>query len=84
MEKLNRHCGSGLGQWIVHVQALDGKVHHRDNGYLDWLFHENVFPLRESTSIMFAKAKDSHLTNHLEVHSPSFDQVFLSIQLKTC
>ena len=28
-------------------------------------------------------AKDSHLRNHLEVHSPSFDQVFLLIQLKT-
>ena len=52
MEKLNRHCGSGLGEGVVHVHALDGKVHYRDNGYLDWLFHQNVFPLRESTSIM--------------------------------
>ena len=24
------------------------KVHLRDNGYLDWLLHENVFPLSES------------------------------------
>ena len=28
-------------------------------------------------------AKDSHLRNHLEVHSLSSDQVFLSIRLKT-
>ena len=27
-------------------------VHNHDNVYLDWLFHQNVFPLRESTSIM--------------------------------
>ena len=25
-------------------------VHNHDNGYLDWLFHQNVFPLRESVS----------------------------------
>ena len=24
-------------------------VHNHDNGYLDWLFHQNAFPLREST-----------------------------------
>ena len=28
-------------------------VHNHDNGYLsDWLFHQNVFPLREPISIM--------------------------------
>ena len=25
--------------------------HNHDNGYLDWLFHQNVFPLRESNSM---------------------------------
>ena len=33
-------------------------VHNRDNGYLDWLFHENVF-LSESSLTM---AKDSYHT----------------------
>ena len=32
-------------------------VHNHDNGYLDWLFHRNVFPLRESTAIMSGNAK---------------------------
>ena len=29
-------------------------MHNHDDGYLDWLFHQNVFPLREleSNSIM--------------------------------
>ena len=27
-------------------------VHNHDNDHLDWLFHWNIFPLRESTSIM--------------------------------
>ena len=27
-------------------------VHNHDNGYLDWLFPQNVFPLRDSISIM--------------------------------
>ena len=26
-------------------------VHNHDNDYFDWLFHQNVFPLRESTSM---------------------------------
>ena len=43
-------------------------VHNHDNSYLDWLFHQNVFPLRESTSIMSGSDKGSHLTNYLEVH----------------
>ena len=32
-------------------------VHNHDNGYLNWLFHQNVFPLRESTSIMSGNGK---------------------------
>ena len=32
-------------------------VHNHDNGYLDWLFHQNVFPLRESTSTMSGNGK---------------------------
>ena len=32
-------------------------VHNHDNGYLDWLFHQNVFPLRESTFIMSGNRK---------------------------
>ena len=53
-----------------------------DNDHLDWLFHWNIFPLRESTSIMSGNGKGSHLRNYLEVHSLSSDQVFLSIPLK--
>ena len=26
-------------------------VHNHDNGHLDWLFHQNIFPLRWSTSM---------------------------------
>ena len=28
-----------------------------DNGYLDWLLHQNVFPLREQNSILSGKGK---------------------------
>ena len=28
-----------------------------DNGYLDWLFYQNVFPLKESSSIMSGNSK---------------------------
>ena len=57
-------------------------VHYNDNGYLDWLFHQNVIPLSESNSIQcLAMAKDSHLRNYLEVHSLNSDQVpFNSIE----
>ena len=41
-------------------------VHNHDNGYLDWLFHQNVFLLRESTSIMAGNGKGSPLRNYLE------------------
>ena len=37
-------------------QWLD-TVPDQDNGYLDWLFHQNVFPLRESNSIMSGKVQ---------------------------
>ena len=56
-------------------------VHNHYNSYLDWLFHwQNVFPLRESTSIMSVDGKDSHLRNSLEVHSLSSK---FSFQVKT-
>ena len=33
-------------------------VRNHDNGYLDWLFHQNVFfSLRESTSIISGNGK---------------------------
>ena len=32
-------------------------VHYHDKGYLGWLFHQNVFPLRESTSIRSGNGK---------------------------
>ena len=32
-------------------------VHNHDNDYLDWLSHQNVFPLRGSTSIMSGNGK---------------------------
>ena len=32
-------------------------VHNHDNGYLVWLFHQNVFPLRESSSIISGNGK---------------------------
>ena len=54
-------------------------AHNLDNRYLDWLFQQNGFPLRESTFIMSGNGKaGSHLRNYLEVHSLSSDQVFLS------
>ena len=53
-------------------------VHNYGNGYRDWLFYQNVFPQRESTSIMsFNMAKDSQSRDYLEVYSLSSDQVFL-------
>ena len=56
-------------------------VHNHDNDHLDWLFHQNIFPLRESTFIMSSNGKGFTLEdrNYLEVHSQSSDQVFLSI-----
>ena len=54
-------------------------THNLDNRYLDWLFQQNVFPMRESTSIMAGNGKaGSHLRNYSEVHSLNSDQVFIS------
>ena len=54
-------------------------VHKLDNRFVDWLFQQNVFPLRESTSIMSGNGKaGSNLRNYLEVHSLSYEKVFLS------
>ena len=51
-------------------------MHNLDDRYLNWLFQQNVFPLRESTSIMSGNSKArSQLRNYLEVHSLSSDQV---------
>ena len=55
-------------------------VHNLDNHHIDWLFQQNVFPLRESTSIMSGNCKRITLKEFLEVHLLSSDQVFLSIQ----
>ena len=52
-------------------------VHNHGNGYRDWSFYQNVFPQRESTSIMFFNGKDSHLRDYLEVYSLSSGKVFL-------
>ena len=65
------------------LKQLMDIVHNNGNGYLDWLFHQNVFPLRKSNSIMSDNGKDSHLRSYLEVPSLSSGQVFGSIQLKT-
>ena len=32
-------------------------VHNHGNGYLDWLFHQNIFPMKVSTSIMQGNGK---------------------------
>ena len=58
-------------------------LHEHDNGYLDWLFNQNVFPLRESASIMSGNGKGFKLEElFLDVHSLSSEQDFFSIQLK--
>ena len=56
-------------------------VHNLDNDHLDWLFHWNIFPLKESASILcLAIVKGSHFRNYLDVHSLSSDQLFLSVK----
>ena len=52
-------------------------VHNHGNGYRDWLFYQNVFPQRESTSIMCFNGKGFTLRDYLDVYSLSSDQVFL-------
>ena len=44
-------------------------VHNHDNDYLDWLCHQNVFSLRESTSIMSGNGKGFTLKD-VRVHAP--------------
>ena len=56
-------------------------MHNHDNGYLDWLFNQDVFPLR--TSIMSGNSKVFTFEQLFEVHSLSSDQLFLLLQLKT-
>ena len=48
--KFNRHCASDLG--------LGGGIAcYCDNGYVNWLLHWNVFPLRGQNSILSGKGK---------------------------
>ena len=49
-------------------------VHNHDNGYLAWLLHQNVFLLRESTSIMSGNLKGFTL----EELNPSTGLLWLS------
>ena len=58
-------------------------VHNHDNDHLDWLFHHNIFPLRESTSIMSGNGKGLTLEKLFRSPFTSSDQVFFSIPLKT-
>ena len=50
---------------------------------MDTVHNQDVFPLRESNSIMSGNGKGFTLENLLEVHSLNSDQVFFSIQSKT-
>ena len=47
-------------------------VHNRDNGYLDWLFHQNVFLCESQLPSCMSTAKDSYLRNYLEAHGQPF------------
>ena len=59
-------------------------VHNHDNDYLDWLFHQNVFPLRESTSIMSGNSKGFTLEESSIEHGGtktfSFSMATLTLQ----
>ena len=48
-------------------------VHNHGNGHLDWLFHWNVFPLRESNSIILVMAKAFTLEELFSFDSSSSD-----------
>ena len=50
-------------------------VHHHANGYLDWLFYENVFPLRESASIISGSGKGFTYEESFIVRSMGFGRV---------
>ena len=51
-------------------------VHNHDKGYIDWLFHQNVFALRESASIISGNGKgitlEELLRNPFTKLGPSF------------
>ena len=47
--------GGGGHCTLPHPFVLQNCVVHND--HLDWLFHWNIFPLRESTSIMSGNGK---------------------------
>ena len=42
-------------------------VHNHGNGYRDWLFCQNVFPLRESGSIMSFNGKGFRIEGSFRV-----------------
>ena len=47
-----------LSQWeMVDTMFQMEIVHNDDNDHLDWLFHWNIFLLRESASIMSGNGK---------------------------
>ena len=52
-----------------------GIVHNHDNDHLDWLFHCNIFPLRESTSIMSGNGRGFTLE---ELFRSSFTELWPS------
>ena len=61
---LNRYCSSDLGYGVVHAQRSIARQKETtkfrnisDKGYLDRLFQQNVFHLRESNSILSGKGK---------------------------
>ena len=64
-EKLNRHCGSHLGLGGSACSKIKRQRNRKTtkirnisgDGYLDWLLHQNVFPLREYHSILSGKSK---------------------------
>ena len=41
-------------------------MHNHDNDYLDWLLQQNLFALRESTSIISGNGKGFTLRNYIK------------------
>ena len=80
VKKFNRHCGSGLGYGVVHVQALGG---NSTMAVVTGCFTGTFFLRESQLPYCLAMAKKSDLRDYLEDHSLSSGQVFLSIQLKT-
>ena len=75
-ENLNRHCGSDLGQGVVYVQRSTAKAKRKQQNFVisGTIFHQNVFPLRESNSILFGKVKE--FTFEALFRSPFTEQAF--------